>query len=861
LNRDVETTKEPLWIYSLTRITKMLKRPLIAILIAMLFHAPVIMHAQQTMWVHTGNVHWAYDTDTVGVMPYSSSNLLTVLEKGFTLSDIDSITVDETTFDDNNILVEYDDDAADVYVAGNIANYITATVTGANVTVAQNSSVADEITYTLQGETSSGYFYHTGSYKITLVLNGVNITSTTTYPAIWIKNGKRIAVEMASGTENYLTDASTNSKKACFLVTGHAEFSKGGNLTITGNKKHAFACNEYLEVKKSVGNINVKSSVGDAFNVVEYFQMNGGTVTVESCGDDGIQCDAESTTDPDADGHILIKGGTLTINSTIAATKSIKAEGSVTVSGGTLTINHSGDGEYDSDDSEVKSAYGIKSDRNVNIDGTDAVVEINMTGNGSRGIKCDSTFCMAAGTTTITCTGADCISNGDTASVKCVKSDLAFEATGGELTCNTTQDEAVGIHTEGTTTINGGVVNLNTYDHGLKSEGDISMNDGTVNFDINGAASKAIKAESNLYVSGGTISGTVSGGGETDSDNTTSASACIKCNGNITFDGGTFNLKATGDGDKGINCDGTITVNDGDFTITTTGERYGESSSSSSSSGGGFGPGTGKEDETTEDSNSTSSAKGIRAEGDITINGGNFVMSTTGGEGSEAIESKAVMMINDGYLEIESFDDGLNSSSHMYINGGHIYIHATDNDAMDSNGDMYINGGVIIVYGAGAPENALDVPDDYGLYITGGTLVGIGGGENDNISAYPTPNSCTGVQPSIIYTTSSITTGTTYLLRDGSGNNILAFTLTNEVNSPSSALQSSGSYDKMFIITSPSLSAGTSYTLYSGATVTDSEEEWHSMYISPTTSSTGSSVGTVSSLSTPYSTMSSGSRR
>ena len=38
--------------------------------------------AGQTMWIHTGHVHWAYNTESVGTMPYSSANLLTVLDKG-----------------------------------------------------------------------------------------------------------------------------------------------------------------------------------------------------------------------------------------------------------------------------------------------------------------------------------------------------------------------------------------------------------------------------------------------------------------------------------------------------------------------------------------------------------------------------------------------------------------------------------------------------------------------------------------------------------------------------------------------------------------------------------------------------------
>ena len=93
----------------------MKKRFLLATLIAM---AGVLGYAQQTMWVHTGHVHWAYNTETVGTMPYSSASLLTVLEKGFTLADVDSVTVASETFADDNVLVKYNNNVADVYVAG-----------------------------------------------------------------------------------------------------------------------------------------------------------------------------------------------------------------------------------------------------------------------------------------------------------------------------------------------------------------------------------------------------------------------------------------------------------------------------------------------------------------------------------------------------------------------------------------------------------------------------------------------------------------------------------------------------------------------------------------------------------------------
>ena len=692
----------------------MKKRLLLATLIAM---AGVLGYAQQTMWVHTGHVHWAYNTETVGTMPYSSASLLTVLEKGFTLADVDSVTVASETFADDNVLVKYNNNVADVYVAGNIANHITAEVTGARVAVMQDADVATEYTYTLQGTSTSGCFYHAGSYKMTLALNGVNLTNPDS-AAINIQNSKRIAVQLVDGTTNTLADGANNTKKAAFLVKGHAEFAKGGSLTITGNKKHALACNEYMEVKKTVGTITITGAVADAINVTQYFQMNGGTINIQSCGDDGIQVDAEDTANPEEDGHVLIKGGTLTINASAAGTKCIKAEGNVDIQGGTLTLKHTGIPVWDADKSKIKEATGIGSDRNLTINGEEAIVNITMTGNGARGMKCDSTMTCTAGNIDINCSGGDwAYSTVDTSSVKCAKADYAFILNGASMKCTTVKDEAVGIHSEGTVLISGGTLTLNTFDHGIKSDYDMEITGGTITYSINGPASKALKSEGNMHITGGNISGTVSGGGETASDQTTSASAGIKADGNVTIDGGTFDLKATGKGDKGMSIDGELIINDGNIKVTTTGTRYG-----TTSSGGGWPGGGGSTN-----SDKRSSPKGIKVDGNIPINGGTITVSATGGEGSEGIESKKIMTINGGYIEVTSYDDALNSASTMDLNGGYIYAVATGNDAIDANGNMNLSGGYIFCCGS---EEGLDANSEggYKVYIKSGTyLMAIGG--------------------------------------------------------------------------------------------------------------------------------------
>ena len=778
----------------------MTKRFLLATLIAM---AGVLGYAQQTMWVHTGHVHWAYNTDAVGRMPYTSANMLTVLEKGFTLADVDSVTVASETFADDNVLVKYNNNVADVYVAGNIANHITAQVTGARVAVMQDADVATEYTYTLQGTSSSGCFYHAGSYKMTLALNGVNLTNPDS-AAINIQNSKRIAVQLVDGTTNVLKDGTANTKKAAFLVKGHAEFSKGGSLTITGNKKHALACNEYMEVKKTMGTITIVSAVADAINVAQYFQMNGGTINIQSCGDDGIQVDAEDTANPEEDGHVLIKGGTLTINGSAASTKCIKAEGNVDIEGGTLTLKHSGVASWDSSESKIKEPIGISSDRNLTINGAEAIVNITMTGNGARGMKCDSTMTCTAGNITLNCTGADWAYNTvDTSSVRCAKADYAFILNGASLKCTTTKNEAIGVYSESTALISDGTLTLNTYDHGIKSLGNMDITGGTINYTVTGPASKAVKCEGDLHITGGNISGTVSGGGETASDNTTAASAGLKCDGNMVIDGGTMNLNATGAGDKGINVDGTLTINDGNITVSTSGGRYG-----TTSSGGGGWPGGGMDN-----SDTHSSPKAIRCEGNMTINGGTIKVTTTGGvsgssgggmgpgqneTGAEGLESKSIITINGGYIEATTYDDAINCASHMYLKGGYIYAVATGNDAIDSNGNMYISGGKIFCYGS---EEGFDANSEggYKVYVQSGACFMCIGGNMGAIES--------GAQLSQTCKQASVSGNTWYALYNGSSVAFAALMPTFSSGGGGWPGGGGGSSSKTMVVTAPSTPA------------------------------------------------------
>ena len=258
-------------------------------------------------------------------------------------------------------------------------------------------------------------------------------------------------------------------------------------------------------------------------------------------------------------------------------------------------------------------------------------------------------------------------------------------------------------------------------DREAEDTGSITISGGCITATITADAAKALKADGSVVVTGGTLDLTTSGGGVWDEEDTkTKASSCISADANVQIDGGTLLLTSTGCGGKGISCDEDLTINGGEITVQTSGgllvyingQLYTDFTGNTDYIGSDY----------------KSSPKGMKADGNVTINGGT-IQVTASGNGGEGIESKAILTIHDGHITVYSNDDGLNSSSHLYIKGGDLTIVATNNDGIDSNGDLYISGGTIRSFGASGAEGGIDANEEehYAVYFTGGSLIAAGG--------------------------------------------------------------------------------------------------------------------------------------
>lgn len=345
-------------------------------------------------------------------------------------------------------------------------------------------------------------------------------------------------------------------------------------------------------------------------------------------------------------------------------------------------------------------------------------------------------------------------------------------------------------------------------------EGYFTMSGGSLSVSVTAPGAKAVKAAGNVFVRGGEITLYASGAQRYDSDDADyKAAACLASDSSIFVSGGTVFAECSGVGGKAVKADFDIEVSDGSLTAFSTGS-----------------------------SNSYGSAKGVKAKQDITISGGRVVASSASHEG---IESKGVMTISGGVVEVEAADDAINSGKDMTLSGGYIYAHSTGNDGIDSNGNMYITGGTIVAYGASDPECGLDANDEENchLYITGGNVFALGG---SNVSY---PYSTTGSQAYVFVSGSA----SSVALEDASGNALLAWDYSSYSESSNKALsvafgnqggpggqgvpggQGGAGGSLKFLISLPSISSGSSYSLYTGVSISSSDA-FHGLSLSPSVS-------------------------
>ena len=345
----------------------------------------------------------------------------------------------------------------------------------------------------------------------------------------------------------------------------------------------------------------------------------------------------------------------------------------------------------------------------------------------------------------------------------------------------------------------GNVINvISSVSNGVKANDSVTVRGGVLNIGVTTAGTKGINSEGQVTIEGGRTT-ILTYGGTVIEDSDTKSCAGIKSDSTFTMTGGELNIQSSGAGGKGINCDTDINISGGTINVVTTGKQYT----------------SGKYD---------SSPKGIKGDSAVVVSGGEVNVTCTGGDGAEGIESKSTITISGGDIIVNSYDDAINASTKITISGGRVYACATNNDGIDSNGTLYITGGTVIAFGTSTPEGPFDC-DNSTFAITGGTVIGMGGE-----SSVPTTSATK--QPVILLGGKSYSNGTYVSLHNSSGTGLFSFKVPRSYTSC------------VLVVSSPSMSVGSSYTIKSGVSVSGGTT-WQG-FSDDATISGGSTLQTVS---------------
>ena len=665
----------------------------------------------QTMNIRVGQVTYQFPAEQTGVMNYTDGTTLTVMDKVFALAEVGSMFVNDDVVEDNRVSVVYDEASAKVVVAGNVAKYLTVSVSGAHVNIAQSEDLDQEITYTLSGSSSDGEFYMSGSYKATLELNGLTLTNktpVTSGSAVHIQNGKRIKVKVMDGTTNTLVDCADGSQKGAFYVKGHPEFSKSGVLNVVGNLKHAIKSGEYIELKDAT--INVTSAAGDGINCAQYFLMESGTININNVTDDGIQCDIENPdTTTDDNGNT----GDDTDGDTGGITGTVPSNAELWEAFKPYYNTYYGLSRADQAIENVATfAHAYMQDIMTN-----ATSEYKWLGDYVKSVATAQSYSLDTESAWRWHVHAFFNCNDGTVQGNQRIATADFSAAGKPEAWGSAYLAANGASALPKRTTG------ETPDHEDEDSGNIYIEGGTITMNITGKAAKGIKSEGDIIVKAGTINITTTGHGKWDEEDVkTKAAACLGSDAKVVISGGTLILTSTGAGGKGINCDAEFELLGGDVTIVTKGALYYHNGTTENTNY------TGNTDNVNSDY--YSSSKGVKADGAIKISGGRINVSTAG-LNAEGIESKTSILISNGEVIVNSYDDGINvggDGSDLIIEGGYVYARAMNNDGIDGNGNVYVKGGLVYAIGSRDPEVAIDANTEEGkkLYVQGGTIIAVG---------------------------------------------------------------------------------------------------------------------------------------
>ena len=201
-----------------------------------------LANAQNAMWIYNSNgTVSTFEISEIDSLNFSQNMIEMLLyqngnNNNISVSEIDSIIFKPAQdIEPNTIYVEFNNNVATVRHEITSEDFVV-NVDGANVSIV-NSSV-ENLNYYLSGTSNDGSFSLESEVAYNLILDNIELTSTSTVPLNLTKNVER-NIMLANGSVNVLTDNSDSDGKAVINTKGATNISGNGTLTINANNVSA----------------------------------------------------------------------------------------------------------------------------------------------------------------------------------------------------------------------------------------------------------------------------------------------------------------------------------------------------------------------------------------------------------------------------------------------------------------------------------------------------------------------------------------------------------------------------------------------------------------------------------------------
>lgn len=378
---------------------------------------------------------------------------------------------------------------------------------------------------------------------------------------LWRSHFSRsLAVTLADGTENHLANGGAyvaideNNIDAVIFSKTDLTLNGAGSLTIQSPAGHGVVSKDELVI---TGGSYTITAASHGLSGKDSVAIADGSFSITS-GKDGIH--AENSDDPSL-GFLYLADGSFSIT---AQGDALSAAGALQIDGGTFDL-HTGAGSASVDISSSNDNFGPmgggqQMGEMASAETTAAEADVDAV--SQKGIKAEGSFTITGGMFTLDTVddslhaGGDLLITGGSFSLRSgddgIHSDAALTIQNGSFTIPYCYEGIEGL----SITVDAGTFNITSSDDGLNAAG------GTDSSGFRGPGGQSqdtfsSDAEDFILINGGEFT-------------IVSTGDCVDSNGDLTINGGTLDLTCNGSGNTALDCDGaytnsggTVTTNDG----------------------------------------------------------------------------------------------------------------------------------------------------------------------------------------------------------------------------------------------------------------------------------------------------------